>query len=841
VEEAHELTALIRRADFAGVYTWLGAADEAEVRAARAWYVKGRRETDRLYSWKGTYREQLSADVRSNVEWIRAVLAVGLAGPASAARWVPWTSLWDHHSTEHFEFVVDVARARGEQWCREFVPPAAAVRMGERDLQLYSLTLFRLVAPLIRAYAVPVPAGASFAVGWAHQYGGWPASNGVPRPADDPLLPDVFHHLLASGFVVKLRCAAEAATDLVYGGRLDRDRLVAQCIEMLTSLQRVSTQRVIAKILAELAVTRDELAGGLPLLQNLIATCHGSVGAVLLPFALDAVSREDELVELCMTVAGRTERKQQKDVIAALSTGLAARLGTAAAIAGLEVIRDSAADDPQLSALVERTLERLGAPVEGAAAPTPVASGLWQLEPAGEPFVSPRVVLVDDRADADRTYEWAARNGPRRLQRPDVDDHIPAELHLGELVRRADPDGGDSVREWLALLPWTDRVRQDPVLEGIYDAHLEPSAEAYVARVQDAGPVALDVRTKQMAPLSTVWFWPHTFRYLLARESMVRLGRTPCLLSTPTRGDATLDFDDLVARIKLAQGGSGFGPLDLLQALLRLRTPQPERADELAGLRLALDPLIDVPTCRCSVTDGVAAVREWVRAGGLPALTAQPAPYGYGLRATRTCHPPIAPATFGTLPPEAYQPGHSDPFAQPVVAPRWWELDTDGPSHERPFYTHHELAPGSLSYLGLLDQMAADRRDHREAAARTALAMIGEQRFDPAAFAAWTLERIGARDLPIARVTSVWDLMAGAGGLRLLWPAVLTITAQTVATHPLPTGTHNLLAWLTRYVADVPDAEIPPKIASFARSHGSTKAHYEARALLNATRPAIPA
>jgi hypothetical protein len=835
-----ELEALIGRADLAGLHAWMRSADDTELAAARAWYVKGRRQTQLLYAWRpGDHAPRVPVDDWSTLWWIRALLAVGLAGPASAATWVPWTDLWERRTSEHAELVIDVACSRGEQWCREFVPRAAAVRMGERDLQLHAANMFRVLAAIIGTYSLPAPPGASFAVGWAQEYRAWPVTNPASRMVDDPLLPDVFLHLLASGFAVKLHCADDVAIELVRLGRLGRDRLVTQSIELLTTPQRVSTQRIIAKILAGLAITPDDLPGGLPLLQNLIATCHGSVVAVLMPFATRAISSEDDLVELCTTMAGRTERKQQKDLIASLTKYFAPRLGTAPAIAGLEVFRSAATDDPQLLTLVERALERLGAAVEHPSELPDAATGLWQLDPPGQPFFAPRVVLVDDREQVDLAYARAAGGGLRDQEQPDIDVDISPELLLGELVRRAHAESADSVRAWLALLPWrTDWVRHDPILEGVHDGQAEPGIEAYVTSVHRAGCIALDVTTRQLAPPYALSFWPQAFRYLLARESMLRLGRTPGLLSTPTRGDGTIDFDDLVFRLRTAQAGVGFGPLDLLQALLRLRTPAPERTDELAGLHVPLDPVVDVPHLTCRLPDGVGAVREWVQSGGLPPVTGEPSAYG---PATRTCELPILAESFGTLPPEAYQPGFSDPFAQGVVVPRWWELSIGGYTRGKPRYTRKELAAGPLAYIDLLRKMASDRAEDRETAGRTALKIMGEQRFDPAGFAACMVERLGARDLRIKRVISVWDLMAGAGGLRLLWPAALAITARAVTTRPLPTATHELLAWLTRYVAEVPDPDLPEEIAAFARGRGSTKSHYEARALLDSARGSVPA
>ncbi len=98
---------------------------------------------------------------------------------------------------------------------------------------------------------------------------------------------------------------------------------------------------------------------------------------------------------------------------------------------------------------------------------------------------------------------------------------------MAELVQRADAEGAAAVRAWLTQLPWAEHGPWGPIVAGIHDAHLEHDAAAYISDVRRAGYSLKDVRTRQEARPTAMAQWPTAFRYLLARPSMMRLGRTP--------------------------------------------------------------------------------------------------------------------------------------------------------------------------------------------------------------------------------------------------------------------------------------------------------------------------
>ena len=126
--------------------------------------------------------------------------------------------------------------------------------------------------------------------------------------------------------------------------------------------------------------------------------------------------------------------------------------------------------------------------------------------------------------------------------------------------------------------------------------------------------------------------------FLRACEALVRADRAPVLLSTPTYADGTLDFDDLLARLQAARPG-GVGPLDLVQALYRLRATDRGRAAELDLPAVMTVGELTSPGGG-ETWNALDVVRSWVSAGGLPPLISRPSPDG--TRWTFTADPPSA-------------------------------------------------------------------------------------------------------------------------------------------------------------------------------------------------------
>ncbi len=124
---------------------------------------------------------------------------------------------------------------------------------------------------------------------------------------------------------------------------MSRGAVIELVLTALTTPGKPSTQRALARTLGAVSVETADLAGRLPLVQGLIATCHGSVGAVLLPTALALCETLDDVVELCTTIAGRPERRQKADLLKELARReTTARLGLSAVLAGLGLLAQGA-------------------------------------------------------------------------------------------------------------------------------------------------------------------------------------------------------------------------------------------------------------------------------------------------------------------------------------------------------------------------------------------------------------------------------------------------------------------------------------------------------------------
>ena len=107
-----------------------------------------------------------------------------------------------------------------------------------------------------------------------------------------------------------------------------------------------------------------------------------------------------------------------------------------------------------------------------------------------------------------------------------------------------------------------------------------------------------------------------------------------------------------------------------------------------------------------------------------------------------------------------------------------------------------------------------------------------EGRFDAQLFADCAVDLFAEAKLPLGRMAASLDLLATAGGLRLIWPAAIALAEATTAKRPLPTGTSEVLALLHRYIAEVPASPLPDGVLSLAEEKGSTKSHHEARTLI---------
>ena len=328
--------------------------------------------------------------------------------------------------------------------------------------------------------------------------------------------------------------------------------------------------------------------------------------------------------------------------------------------------------------------------------------------------------------------------------------------------------------------------------------------------------------------------------FLRACEALVRADRAPVLLSTPTYADGTLDFDDLLARLQAARAG-GVGPLDLVQALYRLRATDRDRAAELDLPAVMTVEELTSPGGG-ETWNALDVVRSWISAGGLPSLTSRPSPDG--ARWMFMADPPVgwdrcAAAPRGMLDDDLIN--HGDTGAVARVLPQWPDRVIVQPSacvSVADDFTIGLLQMGgsfglaSHDYLlGALVRLDDVRR--RDLLGRLA-ELISHARFDAQLAVTAALQRHAAGTLPLPALVQSWGAIFECGGLRGLWPLTLAIAGALCELTPKPTGLQALLRLLTNYAHEVPEPTIPDGIRVLAGSRGSTRSHVEARALVDA-------
>ena len=852
------LLACAERRDVRALLTVLDGLDDEGWEAARRWYRTGRASVRQAAEPRGfrVFEKFLEA---SRVE---SVLCVALAPPASAAKWLRWD--WMGQSVQ---LVAPVVVRRGADWCREFVAAidARPVR-GDRWGQVRDT--YALLRPAVDAHDLPTPTGPAFVEGWLIEVGVQTHWSGGQRLDPDPQalaeklraeprLDDLVAPALAHPELGQHAVFASAFALLAADGRLDRSRLVDLCLRGLDSPGRPATQKALAEALVLVGLGSDDVGGGLARLQQLLATCHGSVTSRLLPLALELVATEDDLVELTTTVGARPEKKQRTELLRAITRGsIADRLPPEGRRAALEILAES--QDAALAGKAARALESLGVGAFPAAPTNLTALGLWDRSPPRTPAPMPEPVTepAAARPDVEAVIREVAGASSWQLLPPWRE---PVALSL--LVRWAARDGARSVRRAIRKV---ELAQHDPTpfgtaLAGWLAKRTPPAWEPIVP--QDNGYV----------PNASVLAERHL------RESLHRAGRAPFLLSTPTHTDASIDFGVLVERLRHS-ARSGFGPLDLLMAILRLGPVQPERAAALDGLS-PVTPDLSADT-RTRVGDAVAYLRDLVAAGRLvpaPITAARMQAEGW----VPTKQPEKSP---GRVPDNQQGQGrsHLGPHNQP--ADGFWAAmlpvaldDFATPVEEltaRYAFGHHSrtvlqavfpwqpdlrLRPGGLwldhvewwhgfGHLDsrgprgpachdlLLGGYAAGRPGSRQEMVDLTLAWIGADRYDAdvALAASWARLRLGK--LNLARCATAWEQVFLAGGMRAAWPVALGTAAIAADLPRKPAGLADLLRMLTQYVGEVPSAErsLPPSVVALAEAKGSTKSHAEARLLVRA-------
>jgi hypothetical protein len=866
-----QLDELVNEAAWSKLSGFLDGLSADGVEAARRWYRQGRRDALRLA------QEAVGpADAKLSGAGCVQLLAVRLAPSGrKAAEWFGW-ELWGEYGGPAEAVVLRRLAGRGREWCAEFVQ--AASERTFRDREQGPVRVVRYCMPLIAHHGLSMPTGTTYVVGWAEYYQTasayatsegsdpvhlerqqrWLTAAGTVGPIADTTLAEawgrdpVVAEALSACFAIPGlvgRFAAwphdgwylgQAAAALVAGGQLDRERVLADCFAALTRPESASTHKAIASALTGVQVVSTDLKDRIALAQGVMATAHGSVTAVLLPVLVEAVSSPEELDELAATVFARKEKKQKSELLRALTSGDAvARFGRDGVVAGL--IRAAAVEDETLVVKARAGLARVGVEVEPAEA-LPV-DGLWTVEmpvvearPLGATLAGPLGLtaevsglaaedLVARARILDAVIRWA------------YSDLVAAKVWLQQHASQA-PEHHEVV---LQLINW---ARGD----------LTPKVFAKESEV---------LRSAEREPE----YWQLTYRpassafaYLHGQEALLRAGRIPYLLSTPSYDNGVLGFDHLVERIR-RYGSTPCGPLDLFQALLRLEPVPVERLDALPAGVLPIElPMATssgllgrlIGRRAVSAPDAISVIRRWVQGGGLPGLVT-----GVDEGKVRVEVPelPVDLALFPDLPPglvTGHDPGRDDgmqswqvtPATSVAVCPRWPDLLAAKLADE--FEQASKYSPHWLRWLATRDAgvgahyvlvvgLAYPDEQSRLLSVDALLVLIGQGGFAPELFTAAALARFRAGSLPLARTSAAWEQAILGGALRSIWPTVIAVLDEACRAARRPTGLAELIALVRRYLPAVPEPVVPPAVRALAESKGSTKAVVEARALVAAS------
>jgi hypothetical protein len=306
-------------------------------------------------------------DINSARVWIEGICAVSLCHPSTAARRIPWQELHKQPNESGEAALLKLLLGADREWVAAFADVVSRDESG---------VCSRVLRTVVVRHALPYPSGRNFYLSWL--WGDSWKSSGVDTLRDNPLMPDMLLHYLASGHCAETPWLPEALAQLVESGHVDRTALLEHVLNVLTAPQRPGSQRVLAEILVALNLRAQEIPGGLTFLLGVLSTSHGAVGRVLLPHAVELVADAEGLVELTTVVGGRSERKQKEMLLGGLKApALQAAVGIGPVLEALKLLGGS--EDAAFAAKVARVGAGLGAVAEPGEAPA--ATGLWELSP----------------------------------------------------------------------------------------------------------------------------------------------------------------------------------------------------------------------------------------------------------------------------------------------------------------------------------------------------------------------------------------------------------------------------------------------------------------------------
>ncbi len=240
---------LLAQPDLTALDAWLDTADDKQLRRAAAWHREHKVALHEFHpheAWE-IYRARA---------WAAPLLIASTAAPGEAVKMLAWNDWWSVHDDER-ELLRRALHRRSREWAAPFVPAAARVKLGRRREPYTAPFLFRTLDTLVCQHDLPVPDGDAFLNGWARAVS-----------ARDRYLPVLLGPLLRSSHL-RHRPDLPAAIDAAAAaGEITRAAAVGAALEALVAPLQPSAQRVLAGVLASLALTPEELAGRLPLSRD---------------------------------------------------------------------------------------------------------------------------------------------------------------------------------------------------------------------------------------------------------------------------------------------------------------------------------------------------------------------------------------------------------------------------------------------------------------------------------------------------------------------------------------------------------------------------------------------
>jgi hypothetical protein len=298
---------------------------------------------------------------------------------------IPWREFWSYHAPPARDKATGLLCDAPRAWASRFLTEASMVRLGADAASQGQSVVSDFIGRGLIQHELSCPPGAAFLGGWLR---------GPMRDADrilnqlrtDPLMPDLVPRVIAAGLAGNVAALPSVVPPLLEEGHLDRVALRDACLSALTVDSRVSSQRVIARVLEVLKLRGGEVEGGLDFLLGVVATRHGSVATALLPCALELADTESDLAGIATVIAGRSERSPKKTLLNALrKQPLQDLVGAAGILAALDLLAEGEDDASFLTALMA-TREALGGHSDPPPAAATAPTGLWHLAPDPGPI-----------------------------------------------------------------------------------------------------------------------------------------------------------------------------------------------------------------------------------------------------------------------------------------------------------------------------------------------------------------------------------------------------------------------------------------------------------------------